>query len=191
MSSTEQEREQEKTGDARAAEQQVESASGESPELISRRTLLNRVIFGLGAAAGAVVSVPILAYLLSPLINPARQVWRDLGPVDKYQIGQTVEASIQEPSPLPWAGQTALTAVWVRRDSANQFTVFTVGCTHLGCPVRWMPDANLFLCPCHGGVYYSDGRVAAGPPPKPLPQYTTRIQDGHVQIQTRPLPMST
>lgn len=172
-------------------EQGPESAPPtESPELISRRTFLNRVIITLSAMAGAVVSVPIIAYLLSPLINPAKQVWRDLGPVDQYKVGATVEASIDEPSPLPWAGQTAKTAVWVRRDTTNQFTVFTVGCTHLGCPVRWMPEANLFLCPCHGGVYYSDGSVAAGPPPKPLPRYTTRIQNGHVQILTRPLPMN-
>src|SRR3712207_8271662 len=39
---------------------------------------------------------------------------------------------------------------------------FAVNCTHLGCPVRWIQDASLFLCPCHGGVFYSDGRVAGG-----------------------------
>lgn len=186
MSSTEQEK---NTTQDEAAAPRPE-ASGEPPELISRRKLLNRVIIGLGAAAGAVVSVPIIAYLLSPLIKPAQQTWRDLGSVADYQIGQTVEKQIQEPSPLPWAGQTSQTAVWVRRDTAEQFTVFTVGCTHLGCPVRWMPDANLFLCPCHGGVYYSDGTVAAGPPPKPLPRYTTQIKDGHLQILTQPLPMN-
>ncbi len=184
MSSTEQEK------NAEAPAEQRPEAPGEPPELISRRKLLNRVIFGLGAAAGAVVSVPILAYLLSPLLNPAQQVWRDLGPVDNFRIGQTVQAAIQEPSPLPWAGQTSQTAVWVRRNSADLFTVFAVDCTHLGCPVRWMPDANLFLCPCHGGVYYSDGTVAAGPPPKPLPRYTTQVKDGHLQILTQPLPMN-
>jgi menaquinol-cytochrome c reductase iron-sulfur subunit len=167
-----------------------ESPEAESPEMVSRRKFLNGLIITLSAAAGAVVAVPILSYLLSPLINPPQQVWRDLGPVDNYKIGATVEASFQEPSPLPWAGQTALTAVWVRRDTVDQFTVFTVSCTHLGCPVRWMPDANLFLCPCHGGVYYADGRVAAGPPPKPLPRYVNRIENAHLQILTQPLPMN-
>jgi menaquinol-cytochrome c reductase iron-sulfur subunit len=23
---------------------------------------------------------------------------------------------------------------------------FSINCTHLGCPVRWLPDANLFMC---------------------------------------------
>ena len=77
----------------------------------------------------------------------------------------------EDASPLPWAGVTARTAAWLRRDDAEHFTAFTVHCTHLGCPVRWVADAKLFLCPCHGGVYYADGTVSAGPPPKPLPQY--------------------
>jgi menaquinol-cytochrome c reductase iron-sulfur subunit len=53
-----------------------------------------------------------------------------------------------------------------------------------------MADANLFMCPCHGGVYYSDGQVAAGPPPRPLTQYKVRIQNGEVEIQTRPIPVN-
>ena len=36
------------------------------------------------------------------------------------------------------------------------------------------PDAELFLCPCHGGVYYADGTVAGGPPPQPLFRYGVR-----------------
>ena len=71
----------------------------------------------------------------------------------------------------------------------THFTAFTVHCTHLGCPVRWVADAKLFLCPCHGGVYYADGTVSAGPPPKPLPQYPVRVRDGQVEILTSPIPI--
>ena len=158
-------------------------------ELLTRRKFLNRMSLGLSALAGAVVAVPILAYLLSPLIKPAQNVWRDLGKVDDFKVGETKEVSIQEPSPLPWAGETAMTAVWVRRNAASDFTVFAVNCTHLGCPVNWLPDANLFLCPCHGGIYYADGTVAGGPPPRPLFKYDWRIQNGAVQALTRPLPI--
>jgi menaquinol-cytochrome c reductase iron-sulfur subunit len=65
-----------------------------------------------------------------------------------------------------------------------------VNCTHLGCPVQWFENAKLFLCPCHGGVYQADGSVAAGPPPKPLPQYPIRVQGGQVEIQTAPIPIA-
>ena len=56
--------------------------------------------------------------------------------------------------------------------------------------MRWLADAQLFLCPCHGGVYNGDGSVAAGPPPKPLPRYPVRVRDGRVEILTSPLPVA-
>ena len=75
----------------------------------------------------------------------------------------------------------------MRRTGDQTFTAFAVNCTHLGCPVRWLQDAQLFMCPCHGGVYYGDGRVAGGPPPRPLFQYPVRVQGGEVQLLTQPL----
>jgi menaquinol-cytochrome c reductase iron-sulfur subunit len=126
--------------------------------------------------------------LLSPLIRPAPDDWRDLGLVENFQLGHTVEVAFDEPSPLPWAGQTARTAVWLRRTGERDFTAFGMNCTYLGCPVNWREDAGLFLCPCHGGVYYADGSVAGGPPPRPLVTYEVRIvADDRVQVLTRPL----
>lgn len=163
----------------------------DTPEILSRRRFLNRLSLGLATAAGAVLSVPIIAYLLSPLIDPAKPQWITLGTVDTFQVGQTVEVSFQDPSPLPWAGQSAATAAWVRRTGTENFTVFAINCTHLDCPVTWLQEANLFLCPCHGGVYYSDGTVAGGPPPRALFQYDTRIQNNTLQVLTRSLPVAS
>src|SRR5687767_14788800 len=162
--------------------------SDPSPEAVeSRRRFLSRISLALSGLAAAVVSVPILAYLLSPLLRPAPREWRDIGLVTNFQVGETVEVAFDEPSPLPWAGQTARTAVWLRRTGERQFTAFGLNCSHLGCPVNWRPDAQLFLCPCHGGVYYADGSVAGGPPPRPLFQYETRVQNGRLQVLSRPL----
>lgn len=157
--------------------------------VVSRRRFLSRLSLGLSALAGAVVSVPILAYLLSPLLNPTRNVWRTVGRVDSFKIGETVEVAFEEPSPVAWAGQTALTAAWLRRTDERTFTAFAVNCTHLGCPVNWRAEAQLFLCPCHGGVYYADGQVAGGPPPRGLFQYQVRLQGDEVQILTQPTPV--
>ena len=155
---------------------------------MTRRALLGRISLALSALAAAVVSFPIIAYLLSPLLHPAPQEWRDLGLVQNFQIGQTVEVAFDEPSSLPWAGQTARTAVWLRRTGDRDFVAFALNCTHLGCPVNWRAGADLFLCPCHGGVYYSDGTVAGGPPPRALGRYTVRIAEGErVQVMTKAL----
>ena len=158
------------------------------PDLVTRRSFLGRISLALSGLAAAVVSVPIIAYLLSPLLEPAPEEWRDLGLVQNFQIGETVEVAYDEPSSLPWAGQTSRTAVWLRRTSDREFTAFGLNCTHLGCPVNWRAGAELFLCPCHGGVYYADGSVAGGPPPRPLVRFSVRITaDDTVQVLTRPL----
>jgi menaquinol-cytochrome c reductase iron-sulfur subunit len=157
-------------------------------QLLTRRRLLSRVSLALSGLAAAVVSVPIVAYLLSPLLQPPPEEWRDLGLVDNFRIGETVEVAYDEPSSLPWAGQTARTAVWLRRTGERDFTAFGLNCTHLGCPVNWRPAAELFLCPCHGGVYYADGSVAGGPPPRPLVRFGVRIAGANrVQVLTKPL----
>jgi menaquinol-cytochrome c reductase iron-sulfur subunit len=159
-------------------------------EMVSRRRFLSRLSLALSALAGAVVGVPIVSYLLSPLLGPAPSAWRSVGPVDAFTVGQTVQVALDEPSPLPWAGQTARTAAWLRRQDATTFIAFSVHCTHLGCPVNWRPNSNLFLCPCHGGVYYANGSVAGGPPPYPLFQHQVRVQNGTVEILTGALPLS-
>jgi len=110
---------------------------------------------------------------------------------DDYQIGKTVAVTVEDPSPLPWAGVTAKSGVWLRRLSEDSFIAFSANCTHLGCPVRWLEGADLFMCPCHGGVYYSDGKVAAGPPPLPLFRYDVRVTNGELQMKQVIVPIST
>jgi len=162
-----------------------------SDELLSseRRAFLNKLSIGLAGVASLLVAVPIVGFLIGPLIRRFPDVWRSVGSVDEFKVGTTVKVNFRDPSPLAWAGVTAETAAWLRRDGAGDFTAFAVNCTHLGCPVRWLPDPNLFMCPCHGGVYYADGRVAGGPPPRPLFRYQVRVRDGQVEIQTRGVPI--
>ncbi|MEJ2053240.1 MAG: Rieske (2Fe-2S) protein [Calditrichaceae bacterium] len=93
-------------------------------------------------------------------------------------------------SPLPWSGKVSETASWLRRVSDNSFIAFSINCAHLGCPVRWIEDAELFLCPCHGGVYNKDGSYAAGPPPHGLRKYPVRVRDGNVEIEASAIPIT-
>ncbi|WP_431210308.1 ubiquinol-cytochrome c reductase iron-sulfur subunit [Puia sp. P3] len=106
-------------------------------------------------------------------------------------IGTTRLVSFENADPEAWSGRTARTAAWLRRDGEHSFIAFSANCTHLGCPVRWEEQARLFMCPCHGGAYYPDGTVAAGPPPKPLTRYPVRRKNGKIEILTSPLPITT
>jgi menaquinol-cytochrome c reductase iron-sulfur subunit len=153
-----------------------------------RRRFLERLSVILGSVAGGIVAIPVVGFLLG--LRKPSEVWRTVGKLEDFTLGATVKVSFLDPSPLPWAGVTAKTAAWLRRTGDQQFVVFAIDCTHLGCPVRWLPDANLFMCPCHGGVFYANGRVASGPPPRPLIQYPVRVENGEVQILTSPLPIT-
>lgn len=148
----------------------------------TRRDFLAKVTLGLGAAGAVILGGPLVGFLIAPLFRDPPEVWRSLGPVSQFRVGETVQVIFEEASPLPWAGVTARISGWLSRVSEDEFIVFTVQCTHLGCPVNWLAGAKLFLCPCHGGVYYPDGQVAAGPPPAPLPRYPVRIRNGEVEI---------
>jgi Rieske Fe-S protein len=88
----------------------------------------------------------------------------------------------------PTDGKTADTACWVRHIEGNQFQVFAINCMHLGCPVRWFPQSGLFMCPCHGGVYYRDGARASGPPERGLVEYPWKLEKGQIIIQAGELP---
>jgi len=165
-------------------------AHEETAEL-SRRRFLARLSLGMGGLVGVMLGYPLIGFLIAPLIKQPPEVWRGVGTVEAFTVGQTVRVTYEDPSPLPWAGVAARTAAWLRREPGDHFTAFSVNCTHLGCPVRWEQSSTLFFCPCHGGVYYKDGGVAAGPPPQPLPQYPVRVRGGRVEIRTSPLPITT
>jgi menaquinol-cytochrome c reductase iron-sulfur subunit len=168
----------------------MDAAAPHPPPPPERRRFLARLSLGLSAGVAAVMGLPVIGFLLSPLTRKSPRVWRPVGPVGGFAVGETVSVRFEYASPLPWAGVTARTAAWLRREDETRFTAYTVHCTHLGCPVRWVADAKLFLCPCHGGVYYADGTVSAGPPPRALPRYPVRVRDGQVEILTSPIPIA-
>ena len=89
---------------------------------------------------------------------------------------------------VPWDAKVADIPCWVRRLQGERFQVFAINCTHLGCPIRWFQESGLFMCPCHGGVFYEDGRHASGPPPRPLYQYEHRIRDGRLEVRGGQIP---
>lgn len=159
-------------------------------EGITRRTLLERTMLALGALGAALVAIPVVGFIVGPLFERKPQRWRTVGRLDDFAVGTTTRVEFEDASPLPWSGVTARTAAWLRRQSETELYAFSINCTHLGCPVRWVADAELFMCPCHGGVYYADGEVAAGPPPKSLPRYPVRVRSGRVEIRTSPLPIT-
>jgi nitrite reductase/ring-hydroxylating ferredoxin subunit len=159
------------------------------PRLVSRRWLLFKAAVALNGLVGIVLAVPIVRYLLAPWRKDASyDSWVSLGPFDRFPQGETRLAFYKNPSAQPWDGATDNVACYVRRTGASDFQVFAINCAHLGCPVRWFPQSQLFMCPCHGGVYYADGSRASGPPERGLFTYDWQIVSGELQIDAGQMP---
>ncbi len=62
------------------------------------------------------------------------------------------------------------------------FLAFSKVCTHLGCLVKYHPDKQEFICPCHAGVFDLEGNVVSGPPPKPLQKFAVKVEGNNLVI---------
>ena len=168
---------------------QLEHPAAEETLALSRRWLLLSLGVAFNGIVGAILAVPVFRYLLSPIKRDAAyNSWISLGPTDSFPLAETRIANFVNPFRQPWDGETAGVACYVRHIAADQFQVFAVNCAHLGCPVRWFPQSQLFMCPCHGGAYYADGSRASGPPERGLFTYDHKISNGQLQIDAGQMP---
>jgi menaquinol-cytochrome c reductase iron-sulfur subunit len=160
-----------------------------SDDPISRRKFL-KLGLAVNGIVGAALAVPVVKYLASPATKrpDGADAWILLGALDQFPVGETRLATFKNPVVGASDGPTAHIPCWVRRIAAEQFQVFAINCAHLGCPVRWFPQSNLFLCPCHGGAYYADGSRASGPPERGLFQYRHRVEQQQLWIQAEEMP---
>lgn len=157
-------------------------------ERSTRRTFLMKIGLTLNGVVGLALAVPIVRYLFSAVGSANRYLrWTEIGSVNDFRQGETKLISFRNPFTDAWDGQTANIPAYVRRTESG-FTIFAINCAHLGCPVRWFDESKLFMCPCHGGVYYADGSRAAGPPERGLFTYEYRIENGKLFIDAGQIP---
>jgi Rieske Fe-S protein len=158
--------------------------TNKSVQLPERRGFFQWITYGLSGVAALAVGVPLVGYLLG--VRRTTPTWVTLDEVDKFPLEETRLKTFDNPLRQPWDGMTGFTGVYVRRTSAGanpKFLVFAVNCAHLGCPVSWFPQSGLFMCPCHGGVYYENGERASGPPPRGLYHCEWRVKNGRLEVQ--------
>jgi Rieske Fe-S protein len=160
-------------------------------ERFSRREMLAKLAILFNGIIAVLLAIPIVRYVLSSVFPNQKvqwQSWLSLGKVNQFPAGQTRLATFRNPHVQPWDGKTAESVCWVRCIESDKFQVFAINCAHLGCPVRWFPQSELFMCPCHGGVYYQDGSRAAGPPLRGLFEYPYKVENGELYIEAGQLP---
>jgi menaquinol-cytochrome c reductase iron-sulfur subunit len=163
----------------------------QNENMLSRRGLFMKLGILFNGLVATALAVPILRYVLSSVTRGRANAyfeWVTLGRVSEFPEGETRLATFRNPNVMPADGKTVDTACWVRRIEGDEFQVFAINCAHLGCPVRWFQQSGLFMCPCHGGVYYQNGARASGPPERGLFEYPYKVKDGLITIQAGELP---
>jgi menaquinol-cytochrome c reductase iron-sulfur subunit len=151
-----------------------------NPDAVTRRSFIYRIIGAIGAFIAALLGIPIIGYIFSPLIKRrVEEPWIAVGPVTEFPAGKPTLVGFEIPVPgEPPYKQGA----YVLNRGDGSFAVYDLNCTHLGCPYSWNENAELFLCPCHGGAFNKDGAVVSGPPPHALNSYTVRIEGGTLYV---------
>lgn len=158
-------------------------------ERITRRTFLMNVGIALNAIVGIAIATPVIWYLVGPVTREKEyRHWIAIGGVNDFHPGETRLVNFVNPFTESWDGATAKVPAYVRCTAPGQFVVFAINCAHLGCPVRWFSESQLFMCPCHGGVYYADGSRASGPPERGLFTYEVKVQNGQLMIDAGQMP---
>jgi menaquinol-cytochrome c reductase iron-sulfur subunit len=161
-------------------------------ETITRRRLMTGAAGGLGAAAGAAIGLPVLGFALGPVFKGTEDRWERVGAPSEFD---GLDFSRRVITTSPGIGEAGKTTVFIRRrnpaidtepeDRFNHFVGISSRCAHVGCPVNWVPAAERFICPCHGGVYDIRGIRTGGPPPRPLDRFYTRVADGLLEVGPR------
>jgi quinol---cytochrome c reductase iron-sulfur subunit, bacillus type len=161
-------------------------------ETVTRRTFMNIWANGVGGVAAAAFTLPALGFALAPIFKRQEWSWQTIGFPSDFPDNAYMTKVI---TITPGIGEAGNTIAYVRarnpkidlepEDQYNKFVALSSRCMHLGCPVRYVPAAERFICPCHGGVYDFRGMVAGGPPVRPLDRFYTRLNNGLVEIGPR------
>ncbi|MBJ7248255.1 MAG: ubiquinol-cytochrome c reductase iron-sulfur subunit [Thermoleophilia bacterium] len=146
--------------------------------IISRSKFLTGATVGLGGLIGVAIAVPVVGFVLGPAFATEDWYWASFGPADNkdFKAG-TYEPVIFERGKL---GELDRRVAYVRRDGAEEFTIISNVCMHLGCPVQF--KTTNFACPCHGGQYDTEGIVTAGPPVRPLNRFEYKVEGGTLYV---------
>ncbi len=73
-------------------------------------------------------------------------------------------------------------SVLLARIGPERFTALNGLCTHEGCVVSRYASP-IFVCPCHGSRYDTNGDVVQGPAPAALPRFVTEYVDGVLTVR--------
>jgi cytochrome b6-f complex iron-sulfur subunit len=140
----------------------------------TRRKFLN---WFLGSTVGAfLISVfyPLSRYLIPPKVQES--------------TARTVTLAIKPQEVKPNSGQIfrfgSQPGILVNTPG-GELKAFSAACTHLACIVQYRSDIHEIWCACHNGHFDLNGKNIAGPPPKPLEEYSVNVRGDQIVVSKK------
>ncbi len=145
----------------------------------------------VGVVAGgmaALLGVPGAVFLIGPSQQRTAGGWVAVGPVDEFPIGPPKLINTTVAKQQAWVVEQQELSVFVSTEDGVDFVALSNKCTHLACRVRFVEETEQsaepgFFCPCHNGVFGADGGIIAGPIPRPLDRFETKVEEGQLFVK--------
>ena len=136
----------------------TEFSDPSTPRDASRRSVMWGGLFtALAVAYGTLTAFAFRFIFPSHLSGPARRIF----------IGFAAEIGVGESKllALPSGDQLLVSNTGrIRLEAGSSYVGFSNRCPHLGCRVHYDSSQRLYICPCHQGIFDSDGVAISGPP---------------------------
>ncbi len=151
---------------------------------VNRRQFLGIITGAIGAIISFAMGIPAIAYIIGPALQRQdSEEWIPLGSNSKVELGTPSLFKARIERQTGWIVNQEELSVYVLTDDGRDYTAMSNVCTHLGCRVRWIGDQEQFFCPCHNAAFEKDGRVASGPPPRPLDRFEVKVENDQIWIR--------
>jgi menaquinol-cytochrome c reductase iron-sulfur subunit len=156
-----------------------------------RRGFMKTITGWLGAAVGAVVALPGLGFLASPLRRETV-----VGGKTPLRVAGTNELAPGKPLRCDVRGQlidawsrlpdVKLGSCWlVKSQGDGNVRAFSTVCPHLGCGIDWNETQRRFVCPCHESYFSLEGKVITGPSPRDMDELDVVAEASEVKVVYR------
>ena len=135
-----------------------------------RRKFLD-ILLGSGVFATlAAILYPIIRFMIPPQIVESQQ--------NSVTVGKTGELPANSGKIFKFGSKPGI----IIKTQTGEIKAFSASCTHLDCIVQYDPNSKQIICACHNGVYDLTGKNIAGPPPRPLDEFTVNLKGDEISV---------
>ena len=143
---------------------------GDSPKLPERRRFLDYLIGTSVFATLAAIFYPIAKFMVPPEVVEAQ--------ANSMVVGKNAEFATNSGKIFKFGSKPGL----IIRTETGDLKAFSASCTHLACIVQYDPASKQIICACHNGKYDLTGKNVAGPPPRPLEEFTVNVKGDDITV---------